>query len=56
MVWTRNYNFTDDLRQLTVVRFVSIVKPTNVRLDETKFKQWKTDNQWQVGKINEKII
>lgn len=39
MVWTRKNNFTDDLRQLTVPRFVSIVKLTNVRLDETKFKQ-----------------
>lgn len=39
MVWTRNNNFTNDLRQLTVLRFVSIVKLTNVGLDETKFKQ-----------------
>lgn len=39
IVQTRNNSFTDDLSHLTVVRSVSIVKLTNVGLDETKLKQ-----------------
>lgn len=39
-----------------MLRFVSIVKLANVGLDETKFKQGNTDDQWKIGQINEKII
>lgn len=39
MVWARNNNFADVLRQLTVLRFVPFVKLKNVGFDETKFKQ-----------------